>query len=168
VGSLSATLTQSSTVAFARGQRPVLFHILAETECACGDYHEEVTGLIVRNIGKSPVGNAMPIQCVLAEPSPNSHIASTISHPMPPRLIANLPSSLIGLEACAGSHFLGTVLREQRHQVRLIPAQFVKPYWKSNKNDFLDAEAIAEAVTKQNMRFVQIKTLTSGILSLRF
>jgi transposase len=42
--------------------------------------------------------------------------------------------------------------------VRLIPAQFVKPYRKSNKNDFIDAEAIAEAVTKQNMRFAQLKT----------
>jgi len=52
---------------------------------------------------------------------------------------ANLPSSLIGLEACAGSHFLGAVLREQVHQVRLIPAQFVKPYRKSNKNDFIGA-----------------------------
>lgn len=71
---------------------------------------------------------------------------------------ANVPASLIGLEACAGAHFLGTILREQGHQVRLIPAQFVKPYRKSNKNDFIDAEAIAEAVTKQNMRFVQIKT----------
>jgi transposase len=71
---------------------------------------------------------------------------------------ANLPSSLIGLEACAGSHFIASVLREQGHQVRLIPAQFVKPCRKSNKNDFIDAEAIAEAVTKQNMRFVQIKT----------
>jgi transposase len=71
---------------------------------------------------------------------------------------ANLPASLVGLEACAGAHFLGTVLREQGHQVRLIPAQFVKPYRKSNKNDFIDAEAIAEAVAKQNMRFVQIKT----------
>ena len=72
---------------------------------------------------------------------------------------ANLPSSLIGLEACAGAHFVGAALREQGHQVRLIPAQFVKPYRKSNKNDLLDAEAIAEAVTKQNMRFAQIKTL---------
>ena len=71
---------------------------------------------------------------------------------------ANLPASLIGLEACAGAHFMGAALREQGHQVRLIPAQFVKPYRKSNKNDFIDAEAIAEAVTKQNMRFVQIKT----------
>ena len=53
---------------------------------------------------------------------------------------------------------MGTALREQGHQVRLIPAQFVKPYRKSNKNDFLDAEAIAEAVTKQNMRFAQLKT----------
>jgi transposase len=71
---------------------------------------------------------------------------------------ANLPASLIGLEAGAGAHFMGAVLREQGHQVRLIPAQFVKPYRKSNKNDFIDAEAIAEAVTKQNMGFVQIKT----------
>jgi transposase len=71
---------------------------------------------------------------------------------------ANLPSALIGIEACGGSHFLAAGLREQGHQVRLIPAQFVKPYRKSNKNDFIDAEAIAEAVTKQNMRFVAIKT----------
>jgi len=71
---------------------------------------------------------------------------------------ANLPSSLIGLKACAGANFMGAALREQGHEVRLIPAQFVKPYRKSNKNDFIDAEAIAEAVTKQNMRFAQIKT----------
>ena len=71
---------------------------------------------------------------------------------------ANLPASLIGIEACSGAHFLGAALRDQGHDVRLIPAQFVKPFRKSNKNDFLDAEAIAEAVTRQNMRFVPIKT----------
>jgi len=71
---------------------------------------------------------------------------------------ANLQKSLIGMEACAGAHFMGAALREQGHDVRLIPAQFIKPYRKSNKNDFIDAEAIAEAVTKENMRFVQIKT----------
>src|SRR6185437_11549393 len=71
---------------------------------------------------------------------------------------ANLPSSLVGLEACSGSHFLGARLRELGHEVRLLPAQFVKPYRKSNKNDFIDAEAIAEAVTKQNMRFVPTKS----------
>jgi transposase len=71
---------------------------------------------------------------------------------------ANLQTSLIGMEACSGAHFLGRALREQGHDVKLIPAQFVKPFVKSNKNDFLDAEAIAEAVDRRNMRFVPIKT----------
>jgi transposase len=71
---------------------------------------------------------------------------------------ANLVSSMIGLEACSGAHFLGRALRAQGHDVRLIPAQFVKPFVKSNKNDFVDAEAIAEAVGRKNMRFVPIKT----------
>jgi transposase len=71
---------------------------------------------------------------------------------------ANLQTTLIGLEACGGAHFLGRTLREQGHDVKLIPAQFVKPFVKSNKNDFIDAEAIAEAVDRQNMRFVPIKT----------
>ncbi len=71
---------------------------------------------------------------------------------------ANLQTSLIGMEACSGAHFLGRALRAQGHDVKLIPAQFVKPFVKSNKNDFLDAEAIAEAVERKNMRFVPIKT----------
>jgi transposase len=71
---------------------------------------------------------------------------------------ANMQTSLIGLEACSGAHFLGRPLRKQGHDVRLIAAQFVKPFVKSNKNDFVDAEAIAEAVERQNMRFVPIKT----------
>src|SRR6201990_3306944 len=71
---------------------------------------------------------------------------------------ANMQTCLIGMEACSGAHFLGRVLREQGHDVKLIPTQFVKPFVKSNKNDFLDAEAIAEAVERQNMRFVPIKT----------
>lgn len=64
----------------------------------------------------------------------------------------------IGMEACGGSHFLGRALREQGHEVRLIPAQYVKPYVKTNKNDFIDAEANAEAVGRPTMRFVPIKT----------
>src|ERR1700761_9278883 len=71
---------------------------------------------------------------------------------------AKIQPALVGLEACAGAHFVGAALREQGHDVRLIPAQFVKPFLKSNKTDFLDAEAIAEAVAHQNMRFVPIKT----------
>jgi transposase len=53
---------------------------------------------------------------------------------------ANMQTSLIGLEACSGAHFLGRALRKQGHDVRLIAAQFVKPFVKSNKNDFVDAE----------------------------
>src|SRR3984885_9609999 len=71
---------------------------------------------------------------------------------------ANMQTCLIGMEACSGAHFLGRVLREQSHNVKLISAQFVKPFVKSNKSDFLDAEAIAEAVDRQNMRLVPIKT----------
>jgi len=71
---------------------------------------------------------------------------------------ANLQTCLIGMESCSGSHFLGRALREQGHEVKLIPAQFVKPFVKSHKNDFVDAEAIAEAVERENMRFVPIKT----------
>src|SRR3982074_3028532 len=67
---------------------------------------------------------------------------------------ANMQTCLIGMEACSGSHFLGRALREQGHDVKLIPAQFVKPFVKSNKNDFIDAEAIAEAVDRENMRFL--------------
>jgi transposase len=71
---------------------------------------------------------------------------------------ANLQPALVGIEACSGAHFIGAALRDQGHEARLIPAQFVKPFLKSNKNDFLDAEAIAEAVARKNMRFVPIKT----------
>src|SRR5579859_1128726 len=58
----------------------------------------------------------------------------------------NLQVQLIGMEACGGSHFLGRALREQGHEVRLMPAQDVKPYVKTNKSDYIDAEAIAEAL----------------------
>src|SRR6266480_1797519 len=71
---------------------------------------------------------------------------------------ANLRVELIGMEACGGSHFLGRALREQGHEVRLIPAQYVKPYVKTNKSDYIDAEAIAEAVGRPTMRFVPIKS----------
>lgn len=74
------------------------------------------------------------------------------------QLTANLQVGLIGMEACCGSHFLGRALREQGHEVRLMAARYVKPYVKTNKNDYIDAEAIAEAVGRPRMRFVPIKT----------
>src|SRR4030095_3847999 len=70
----------------------------------------------------------------------------------------NLQVQLIGMEACSGAHFLGKALRAQGHDVRLMPAQYVKPYVKTNKSDYIDAEAIAEAVQRPRMRFVPIKT----------
>jgi transposase len=74
------------------------------------------------------------------------------------RFTANLQVELIGMEACGGAHFLGRALRGQGHEVRLIPAQYVRPYVKTNKSDYIDAEAIAEAVARPTMRFVPIKT----------
>ena len=73
-------------------------------------------------------------------------------------LTATLKSTLIGMEACGGAHFLARLLHEQGHDARIIPPQFVKPFVKSQKNDFLDAEAIAEAVQRPTMRFVPVKT----------
>ena len=70
----------------------------------------------------------------------------------------NLKVGVIGMEACGGAHFLGRALREQGHNVRLMPAQYVKPFVKTNKNDYIDAEAIAEAVVRPTMRFVPIKS----------
>jgi transposase len=62
------------------------------------------------------------------------------------------------MEASCGAHHLSRHLTEQGHEVRLIPAQFVRPFVKSQKNDYVDAEAIAEAVQRPTMRFVPIKT----------
>lgn len=64
---------------------------------------------------------------------------------------------IVGMEACPGSQWLARKLQARGHTVRIVPAQFVKPYIKSNKNDVIDAEAIAEAVTRPTMRFVEIK-----------
>jgi len=70
-----------------------------------------------------------------------------------------LKPCLIGMEACASAHHWGRKLQAMGHTVRLMAPQFVKPYVKTNKNDVADAEAICEAVTRPNMRFVAIKTV---------
>jgi transposase len=69
-----------------------------------------------------------------------------------------LPSCLVGIEACASSHHWSRELRALGHTVRLMPPAYVKPYVKRQKNDAADAEAICEAVTRANMRFVETKT----------
>src|SRR5262249_43868461 len=69
-----------------------------------------------------------------------------------------LPPCLVGIEACASSHYWARELQMLGHRARLMPPAYVKPYVKRQKNDMGDAEAICEAVTRANMRFVPIKT----------
>jgi transposase len=71
---------------------------------------------------------------------------------------ANMPPCLIGMEACVGAHHLSRKLKELGQDARLMPAKYVRPYSKGQKNDFRDAEAIAEAVQRPTMKFVATKT----------
>ena len=71
---------------------------------------------------------------------------------------ANMPPCLVGMEACVGAHHLSRKLKSLGHNARLMPAKYVRPYSKGQKNDFRDAEAIAEAVQRPTMKFVATKT----------
>src|SRR5581483_2354691 len=71
---------------------------------------------------------------------------------------AKLPATLIGLEACGGSHHWARRLRELGHEVRLLPPQYVRMYVKRGKNDAADAEAICEAMSRRSMRYVPVRT----------
>lgn len=68
-----------------------------------------------------------------------------------------LAPCVIGIEACPSAHYWGRLLRSMGHEVRLLPAQYVRPYVKTNKHDAADAEAICEAMTRPTMRFVPLK-----------
>jgi len=81
------------------------------------------------------------------------------------RLLGNLPRCTVAMEACAGSHFLARQLVAFGHEVKLISPQFVRPFVKGNKNDFIDAEAICEAASRPTMRFVTPKTEAQQTLS---
>jgi transposase len=72
--------------------------------------------------------------------------------------LANVPPCLVGMEACVGAHHLSRRLKLLGHDARLMPAKYVRPYSKGQKNDFRDAEAIAEAVQRPTMKFVATKT----------
>jgi transposase len=71
----------------------------------------------------------------------------------------NLAPCLVGIEACASSHHWSRELKALGHTVRLMPPAYVKPYVKRQKNDATDAEAICEAVTRANMRFVALNAI---------
>ena len=79
--------------------------------------------------------------------------------------LSNSELTTIAMEACGGSHWLARKCQEFGHKVLLIPPQYVKPYVKTNKNDFIDADAIAEATTRPTMRFVSVKTESSQVIS---
>src|SRR6201993_4301949 len=73
--------------------------------------------------------------------------------------LANMPPCPVGMEACVGAHHLSRKLKALGHDARLMPAKYVRPYSKGQKNDFRDAEAIAEAVQRPTMKFVATKTV---------
>src|SRR6058998_559455 len=77
--------------------------------------------------------------------------------------LANLPPCLIGMEACVGAHHLSRKLQMLGHDARLMPAKYVRPYSKGQKNDFRDAEAIAEAVQRPTMSSWRRRLLISSI-----
>src|SRR5437588_4885942 len=72
--------------------------------------------------------------------------------------LVNMPPCLIGMEACVGAHHLSRKLKALGHDARLMPAKYVRPYSKGEKNDYRDADAIAEAVQRPTMKFVATKT----------
>ena len=75
------------------------------------------------------------------------------------RFVAQRPPCLIGMEACGGAHHVGRQLQALGHNVRLMPPQYVRPFVKAQKNDYLDTEARGEAVQRPTMRFVPLKTV---------
>ena len=81
------------------------------------------------------------------------------------QFFGNVPSCVVVMEACAGSHYVARQLAAMGHTAKLISPQFVKPFVKGNKNDFVDAEAICEAASRPSMRFVSPKTEAQQTLS---
>src|SRR4029079_601337 len=109
-------------------------------------------GVIGIDIGKNSfhiVGLDQHGAIVLRQKWSRSQVAARFS---------NMPPCLIGMEACVGAHHLSRKLQEFGHDARLMPAKYVRPYSKGQKNDFRDAEAIAEAVQRPMMKFVATKT----------
>lgn len=81
------------------------------------------------------------------------------------RVVANVPRCVIVMEACAGSHYQARALAALGHEVRLIAAQYVRPFVRRNKNDFIDAEALCEAAARPSMRFVVPKNEQQQLIS---
>jgi transposase len=88
-----------------------------------------------------------------------------LSRPQMMQFFGNLPTCTVAMEACAGAHCVARELMAMGHQAKLISPQFVRPFVKGNKNDFVDAEAICEAASRPSMRFVSPKSEAQQTLS---
>lgn len=92
-------------------------------------------------------------------------ITKKLSRSQVTHFFANLPSCLVGIEACGGAHHWGRQLLELGHDVRLIPPRLVKPFVINNKTDAADARAICEVVRRPSTKFVQIKSVDQQYLA---
>lgn len=112
--------------------------------------------------------NAITIGLDIAKSVFQVHVADSTGKPMQQKKLrrsqvepffAKQAPALVGIEACGSAHYWGRRLRALGHEVRLIPAAYVKPFVRRNKNDARDAEAICEAVRRPNLRFVAVKSV---------
>jgi transposase len=114
------------------------------------------TDIIIANVGVDIGKNVFHICAMNAKGT--IVLRERLTRAALPKRLANIPPCLIGMEACAGAHHIGRKLASLGHDVRLMPAKYVKPFLKGHKNDYRDAEAIAEAVQRPTMRFVPFKS----------
>ena len=108
-------------------------------------------------IGLDIAKNVFHVHCVGASGAPT--LQRQLRRGQVEKFFAQLPPTLVGLEACGSAHHWARVIGRYGHQVRLMPPRYVKPYVKRNKNDGRDAAAICEAVGRPTMRFVAVKSV---------
>jgi transposase len=139
-----------------------LFELRMPTDVPPAPHHSEDTTMaaisqdIIANIGIDLGKNTFHI-CAMNDKG-TIVMRERLTRAALPKRLANILPCLIGMEACAGAHHIGRQLVTLGHDVRLMPAKYVKPFLKGHKNDYRDAEAIAEAVQRPTMRFVPLKS----------
>lgn len=112
--------------------------------------------MTVKTVGLDLAKDVFQVHCVSA--TGRQIINKKIKRAKLLAFFENLPRCVVGMEACGSAHHWGRELRKLGHDVRLMPAAYVKPYVKRGKTDSADAEAICEAVRRPTMRFVEIKS----------
>jgi transposase len=126
---------------------------------------EEATRMKITTIGLDLAKNVFQVHGV--DEQGKAVLRKQLRRDQVAAFFANLPPCLVGMEACASAHHWARTIEQWGHVVKLMAPQFVKPYVKTNKNDVADAEAICEAVSRPQMRFVPIKnTEQQAVLAL--